>query len=121
MCTAGMNHMLICYTYSQSKIYFGKILECWIHVSIPIYRSCITPYIETASNNKLKAQCPLCRGEITKNELLEAAQCQEEDEDGRENKETDLFENVIVDVSSTKINAVLRQIEISRLKGIHKT
>ena len=69
----------------------------------------------------MKAQCPLCRGEITKNELLEAAQCQEEDEDRRENKEMDLFENVIVDVSSTKINAVLRQIEISRIKGIHKT
>ena len=30
----------------------------------------------------------------------------------------DPFEDVVVDISSTKVNAVLRQLEISKQKGI---
>ena len=74
-------------------------------------------YIETTGNETSAAQCPLCRGGITKDHLLEAAQCQEEDEDAKQAKDSDPFEDVVVDMSSTKVNAVLRQLEISKLKG----
>ena len=59
----------------------------------------------------------MCRGDITKDKLLEAAQCQEDDEEGKQAKDLDPFEDLIVDVSSTKVNAVLRQLEITKLKG----
>ena len=59
----------------------------------------------------------MCRGGITKDKLLEAAQCQEEDEEGKHEKDTDPFEDLVVDMSSTKVNAVLRQLEISKKKG----
>ena len=64
----------------------------------------------------------MCRGDITKEKLLEAAQCPEdtENEDGSRKDGGDAFEDVTVDVSSTKINAVLRQLEISKLKGTSK-
>merc|ERR1712018_502893 len=61
------------------------------------------------------AQCPLCRGNLTIEKLLEAAQCQD-DEEIKSNTQ-DPYENIKVDVSSTKINAVLRQLEISKMKG----
>ena len=63
------------------------------------------------------AQCPLCRGDITKDKLLEAAQCQEDEDEGKLAKDVDPFEDVAVDISSTKVNAVLRQLKISKLKG----
>ena len=82
------------------------------------HRECITEYIDTTSSRTSIAHCPLCRGELAKDKLLEAAQCQEEDDEGKPAKEWDPFEDVTVDVSSTKINAVLRQLEISKLKGM---
>ena len=63
------------------------------------------------------AQCPLCRGDIQINALLEAAQCQEDENDGKAVRDSDPFEDIKVDISSTKINAVLRQLEISKQKG----
>ena len=75
-------------------------------------------YIETTSSKTSLAQCPLCRADITKEQLLEAAQCQEDEDEGKPSSDLDPFEDIIVDVSSTKVNAVLRQLEISRMKGI---
>ena len=77
-------------------------------------------YIETTGNEKSAAQCPLCRGSVTKDQLLEAAQCQEEEDEAKQAKDMDPFDDIVVDISSTKVNAVLRQLEISRLKGITK-
>ena len=52
-------------------------------------RACITVYIDTTSSQTSLAQCPLCRGVITKDQLLEAAQCQEEEDEGNDEDEDD--------------------------------
>ena len=81
------------------------------------FRECIAAYIETSGNEKSPAQCPLCRGDVTKERLLEAAQCQEDEDEVKQAIVLDPFEDIIVDISSTKVNAVLRQLEISKQKG----
>jgi SNF2 family DNA or RNA helicase len=77
-------------------------------------RGCITPYIERSENN-LAAQCPLCRGSLTKNGLLEAAYSDEDEEHCIRQK--DPFEDITIEISSSKINEVLRQLEIAKKKG----
>ncbi len=83
-------------------------------------RECITQVIQ---QNRPPAPCPLCRGNIFVQELLEAAQSNdEEEEEDAKNKENDekeedvdQFPDIVVDVSSSKINAVIKE-----LKGIRR-
>lgn len=76
-------------------------------------RPCITQYIEAAKPPP--AQCPLCRRHLFVNKLLEAAVDEEGDDDDANGKTNDPFHDIVVDVSSTKINAVLKE-----LKGIER-
>ena len=41
-----------------------------------------------------------------------------QEDEAKQAKDMDPFDDIVVDISSTKVNAVLRQLEISRLKGI---
>ena len=80
-------------------------------------KGCITQYIQSATPPP--AQCPLCRADVTVKNLLEAATAQDdEDDDGLKASVTPCeFEDIIVNVSSTKVNAVLKELEISKAKG----
>ena len=64
-------------------------------------RPCITQHIDAAPP---PAACPLCRRPIKVNLLLEAAQ-DEEIDDGAG---ADAFQDIVIELSSTKVNAVLR-------------
>lgn len=87
-------------------------------------RPCITQHIESVPTPP--AQCPLCRGSISVKKLLEAAQEEPEDDaedpasssskPGKGDKEG--FEDIEIEVSSTKLNAVLKELEIGRKKGL---
>ncbi len=68
-------------------------------------RPCIVQHIES---NKPPVMCPLCRGPLLLKTLLEAAK----DEDSEEGK--DKFEDIVITLSSTKINAALKELEILR-------
>jgi len=74
-------------------------------------RPCIVQLIETVPNPP--APCPLCRGPLEMKSLLEAAKG-DDDEKLDDNGETKEFEDIVVDISSTKINAVLQQLETIR-------
>ena len=73
-------------------------------------RGCITQYIDTA--RPPPAQCPLCRGAVYSERLLEAAP-PVPDEDEEEAVEAaaapDPFDDIEVSVSSSKVNAVLKE------------
>ena len=66
---------------------------------------CITQYIETDGADQ--ADCPLCRAVLKVDNLLEAAPDDEEELYGN-------FEDIEVNGSSTKINAVMKEIEGAR-------
>ncbi len=66
-------------------------------------RPCITQHIQTAPP---PATCPLCRGNIKLTLLLEAALDEEIDEGAK----ADDFKDIVVELSSTKVNAVLREL-----------
>lgn len=69
-------------------------------------RPCIVQHIEGVTTPP--AACPLCRRQITTNKLLEAAP-EEEEESAACN--IDPFEDIVVDISSTKVNAMLKEIK----------
>jgi len=89
-------------------------------------RQCITQHIQAAARQAAGAACPLCRAVVEDSPacLLEAAAAAENENDeeaaigggGVKDEKTE-FEDITVDVSSTKINAVLRELEISKAKG----
>ena len=74
-------------------------------------RNCITEVIDTT--RPPPARCPLCRGDVTKGKLLEAAP-PEEDEDGEDEADDENFDDLNVSLSSTKVNAVVKAIEMDR-------
>ena len=84
----------------------GPVITPCAHVYC---RQCITQYIDMAQPPP--AQCPLCRGDICVDRLLEAAPPAQDDEDdaGGEAAAADPFEDIAVSVSSTKINATLKE------------
>ena len=63
-------------------------------------RPCIVQCIESTPNPP--APCPLCRGPLEVKSLLEAAKS-EDDEVVDDNGEKKVFEDIVVDVSSTKV------------------
>ena len=69
-------------------------------------RPCIVQHIETAP--RPPAMCPLCRGPLLVKNLLEAAK-DDDCEDGK-----DSFDDIVISVSSTKVNATLKELEILR-------
>merc|ERR1712117_540291 len=79
-------------------------------------RGCITQYIQSQPP---PAKCPLCRTDVQTTGLLEAAAAQDDgdDNDTANNSCSSEFDDIVVDVSSTKINAVLKELEISKAKG----
>lgn len=69
--------------------------------------ACITTCIDASIKNP-PPRCPLCRAEVSKKKLLEAAAPEpEEEEDENEDTEGKEFEDIMINISSTKINAVL--------------
>jgi len=64
-------------------------------------RNCITQHIESVPP---PAACPLCRGAIKISLLLEAARDEENEEASKE------FEDIIVEASSTKVMAVMKEL-----------
>ncbi len=72
-------------------------------------RPCIVQLIETIP--RPPAPCPLCRGPLEIRGLMEAAKS-EDDNAGEEGDAADKdFENIVVECSSTKVNAALTHLE----------
>lgn len=71
-------------------------------------RPCIVQHIETAPQPP--AMCPLCRGPLEVRTLLEAARDEENEDGNAENP----YEDIIVECSSTKVNAVLKELALTR-------
>ena len=69
-------------------------------------RPCIVAHIETIERG---ATCPLCRAPISINNLLEAAPPEEDPDDT--SGEDKVFDDIKIDVSSTKVNACLTELE----------
>ena len=68
--------------------------------------NCITRWLE---HKKPSPGCPLCRLPVDVKNLLEAAPNNEEEVcDGEESDDEDEYADIVVNVSSTKINAVLK-------------
>jgi len=74
-------------------------------------RPCIEQLIATVPTPP--APCPLCRGPLEMKSLMEAAKG-DDDEKLDDNSETKEFKDIVIDISSTKINAVLEQLETIR-------
>ncbi len=70
-------------------------------------RHCISHYIE--SSHPPPARCPLCRRGVAQKELLEAAP-EDEEEDEENKSSSDPFEDIVMDVSSSKLNAALKEL-----------
>ena len=66
-------------------------------------RNCITQHIDAATP---PATCPLCRRPIKASLLLEAAV----DEENGADANSDAFDDIVIENSSTKINAVLKEL-----------
>lgn len=64
-------------------------------------RNCIIQHIDSVPP---PAACPLCRGKVRVGSLLEAARDEESEE------ASDEFEDIIVETSSTKVMAVLKEL-----------
>ena len=81
-------------------------------------RPCITQYIEAAGRPRAEtqAQCPLCRMPLSVDKLLEAAP-DDETEDEIMDEAEKMFEDIIIDVSSTKVNAVMKELAISKKRN----
>merc|ERR1719435_406959 len=76
-------------------------------------RQCIERVLDTVK----PPSCPLCRKEITnKKQLLEAGQDEEEDDDKGQSSLADM-EDIVVKVSSSKVNAVIK--EMLRIQRDH--
>ena len=74
-------------------------------------KACIEQVLESNIQNKTDSVCPLCRTHLEKKDLLEAGQLEEEEEgsDGGGDAGGDTLEDVEVNVSSSKINAVIKE------------
>ena len=76
-------------------------------------RNCITQWLD----KRPPPGCPLCRLQVAIKNLMEAAPNNEEEvcegDDSEENDENK-YDDIVVDVSSTKINAVLKELAIIR-------
>jgi hypothetical protein len=64
-------------------------------------RDCVTQHIDSVPQ---PAMCPLCRGVIKVNTLLEAATDEERDD------QSEKFEDIVVEISSTKVMAAMREL-----------
>jgi len=74
-------------------------------------RPCIVQLIESVPP---PAPCPLCRGPLEMRSLLEAAKSDDDEKIGENDEDKKEFEDIVVDVSSTKVNAVLKHLETIR-------
>ncbi|XP_059078743.1 helicase-like transcription factor isoform X2 [Tigriopus californicus] len=72
-------------------------------------KPCITTHIEAL---RPPALCPLCRGDILASQLLEAAP--NDEDDSLDDKDLEDFEDIVVEESSSKINALIKQMELDR-------
>ena len=76
-------------------------------------RTCIETVIQTLK----PPTCPLCRGGVSKKALLEAGQDDEEEDDSAAKATANNMEDIHVKVSSSKVNAVIR--EMIRIRRDH--
>ena len=76
--------------------------------------NCITTWLQRGGQPP--PGCPLCRLPVNVRQLLEAASNNEEevDDGGDSDGDEDGFEDIVVEVSSTKINAVLKELAAIR-------
>lgn len=81
-------------------------------------RPCITQVIESAGRprSETQATCPLCRTPLTVDKLMEAAPDDEKEEEIMDEVEK-MFEDIVIDVSSTKVNAVMKELAISKKRN----